>query len=105
MSVRKAVLNGSNLVVNVVALPDGWTGGAGQWQPPGGTTVVDALDANVGDTWTGSEFDKPPEPQSPPDPAAEQRAGELADLAAAVEAAETLADVKAAVTKLLDFVT
>lgn len=56
---RKAIIDDAGAVLNVIVVPDDWTGASGEWQPPAGTTVIDALDAAPGDTWDGESFVRP----------------------------------------------
>lgn len=56
---RRAVIDATGVVVNVVALPVGWTGRAGQWQVPAGHTVRASTAASPGDTWDGQAYQRP----------------------------------------------
>jgi len=59
-------------VLNVVDVPDDWTGAPAQgepgdvdyvpaeWQPPANVDVIDAGEAAPGDTWDGAQFIKKP---------------------------------------------
>ena len=44
--------------VNVVILPQDWTGAAGEWQPTAGSTVVTGQGGEVGDDYNGTNFIK-----------------------------------------------
>ena len=68
----KAIIKDSNgLVVNVIILPDNWTGApqvgipgdtdyvAAEWQPPAEHLIVDAGNGGPGDTWDGTKFFDP----------------------------------------------
>jgi hypothetical protein len=56
---RLAVVDGDGLVVNVITVPDNWTGAAGEWQLPSGHSSVSAGGSAPGDTWDGAAFVKP----------------------------------------------
>lgn len=56
---RKAIIDSAGLVVNIVTLPDDWTGAAGEWQVPAAHSAMDPLNAGPGDTWDGTQFVKP----------------------------------------------
>jgi len=59
--IRKALVRDSdNLVVNIVSLPDDWTGKEDEWPVPADHFVVDAGAGAPGDTWNGTLFIKPP---------------------------------------------
>ncbi len=65
--IRKAVIrDGDNFVVNVVSLPNGWTGATGEWEVPASQSIVDAGTGAPGDNWDGTQFIKPPPPPPPP---------------------------------------
>lgn len=52
---KRAVIDGSGQVVNVVVLPTDWTGaGDRDWRPPPGHRVVTADGARIGDTSDGA---------------------------------------------------
>jgi hypothetical protein len=52
---RHAVINGSNIVVNVIELVD-----STQWMHPEGCTVVPTDTGNINDTYNGMIFIRPP---------------------------------------------
>lgn len=80
---RKALIEtATGKVVNVIELEPN-----ADWQPPSGHYVRDALNASPGDTWNGTSFVKPVlPPEVDPD----------VELALAIAAATTLAELKAA---------
>lgn len=69
---RLPLLDASGVVVNIIELADGAV-----WTPPAGLTLG-APGGEIGDTWTGTAYARPPKP-APPPPTQE-------DYAAAVEA-------------------
>lgn len=49
---RKALIEtATGLVANVIEIEDG-----ANWQPPAGQSLIDAANANPGDTWDGTQF-------------------------------------------------
>ena len=62
---RKAIVdNSTGLVLNVIVLPDFWTGtNEKDWKTPKGTILVDAeAYGSVGDFWNGTKFIAPNPP-------------------------------------------
>jgi len=64
---RHAVLNGKNLVINVIMLED-----LTQWSPPPNCTIMQTDVGDINDTWDGTNFIPPsvqplPLPQLTPD--------------------------------------
>ena len=55
---RIAVIDSSGKVVNVIEVPNGWSGASGEWQVPSGHTTQPAANAAPNDTWNGSAFVK-----------------------------------------------
>jgi len=56
---QKCLLDSTTkIVVNVIELEDG-----AQWTPPAGTELAPQHDGGIGDTWDGTQFVKPPEPE------------------------------------------
>jgi hypothetical protein len=49
---KRAVIKDGE-VINIVHLPDDWTGETGEWQPPAETTLAD-IEAQIGDLYDGS---------------------------------------------------
>jgi hypothetical protein len=47
----------TKVVINVIALEDGAI-----WTPPDGMELAPQHDGEIGDTWDGTQFVKPPEP-------------------------------------------
>lgn len=65
----------SKLVVNVIGLPEGWTGEAeGDWTPPAGHQAQPHATAQIGWKRTGATLAPLPEPEPPPPTAEERRA-------------------------------
>tara|TARA_R100001530_G_C4282727_1_gene146001 strand:- start:232 stop:750 length:519 start_codon:yes stop_codon:yes gene_type:complete len=56
---RIAVIDSGGKVVNVIEVPDGWSGASGEYQVPAGHTTQPAANAAPHDTWNGSVFVKP----------------------------------------------
>jgi len=55
---RIAVIDSGGKVVNVIEVPDGWSGASGEYQVPAGHTTQPAANAAPNDTWNGSAFVK-----------------------------------------------
>ncbi len=49
----------TKVVINVIALEDG-----AAWTPPSGMELAPQHDGGIGDTWDGTQFVKPPQPES-----------------------------------------
>ena len=83
MKETKALIdNATGLVENIIVVD-------GPFDPGDGKTLLDAADARIGGTWDGAVFQPKPEPPAPPpDPQSE--------LDAAISAAATLEELKAA---------
>lgn len=59
---KKAIVR-DGIVVNIVELPNFWTGAEGQWQPPPRAQAVDlAPGAAIGGTWDGTAYMPPAAP-------------------------------------------
>lgn len=56
---RKAVIDATGKVVNIVVVPDDWTGTVGEWSPPEDHQAIDAGESGPGYTWDGSSFTEP----------------------------------------------
>ena len=89
------VINGE--VVNVVVLPDDWTGKAGDWSPPSGIVVV-SDEGEIGDTYNGTKFIKPPPPPPPPPQPPDPR---RVDLEARIDVLGVLPELKAILKELI----
>lgn len=61
---RLAVIDSGNIVVNIVRVPDGWTGQPNEWQPDAGFTAFATTDrrAQPGAQWDGQDFTPPVAP-------------------------------------------
>ena len=81
---RKAIIEQvTGEVVNVIEIEEG-----ANWQPPEDCYLIDADNVSPGNTWDGTKFIPKPEVAPLPDPDVE--------LATAIGAATTLAELKAA---------
>ena len=59
LAARLAIIDNSNRVINVIEVPDSWSGAENEWQVPAGHTVRAAGNAAPGGAWNGSVFVKP----------------------------------------------
>jgi hypothetical protein len=59
MSAKCLLDSATKVVINVIALEDGAV-----WTSPAGTELAPQHDGDIGDTWDGTQFVKPPQPES-----------------------------------------
>lgn len=63
----RVAIERAGVIENIVEVPDGWTGKAGEWRPPAGTTAHAGLAASIGSTRDGNGWRAPEPTPSPPD--------------------------------------